>query len=360
MSHQQQQQQQPFQSNKLQNPTQYHLQQQQRHSIPHPLSFYQQHQQHNDEYTMASSPLRIDPHNTRTNPNNTNEEFSQSFMSPLNAPLDDLEDLDYQTGMNTFRQQQHRQSVGSYSMTQQQQQQSVGSYSMTQQQQQQQQHSPSSSSFSYAEDPWFGSPPTYSELPMDMPPPPSSSSSTSHYPQGPPGAAAMSAPANIDYNFGTSPPYYNDHPHPMTQQPQQTKKSKQSKQPKQQQSPEQQGGTAKSFEDDYTMQMNLQMIMEKRRRRRESHNAVERRRRDNINDRIQELGTLLPDTMLESNNNNNNNNNGSNKPNKGVILRRSVDHIRFLQQEVHTYQQRIQQLESVLQSYQQQQQQQQR
>ena len=56
--------------------------------------------------------------------------------------------------------------------------------------------------------------------------------------------------------------------------------------------------------------------------------------------------------MLESNNNNNN---GSNKPNKGVILRRSVDHIRFLQQEVHTYQQRIQQLENVLQSYQQQQ-----
>ncbi|KAI9495158.1 Myc-type, basic helix-loop-helix domain-containing protein, partial [Zychaea mexicana] len=92
----------------------------------------------------------------------------------------------------------------------------------------------------------------------------------------------------------------------------------------------------------------LQMIMDKRRRRRESHNAVERRRRDNINDRIQELGTLLPDSMIE-------NNNGSYKPNKGIILRRSVDHIRFLQQEVNTYQQRIQQLESVLQSYQQQQ-----
>lgn len=31
----------------------------------------------------------------------------------------------------------------------------------------------------------------------------------------------------------------------------------------------------------------LQEIFEKRRRRRESHNAVERRRRDNINERIQ-------------------------------------------------------------------------
>ena len=32
--------------------------------------------------------------------------------------------------------------------------------------------------------------------------------------------------------------------------------------------------------------ISLQEIFEKRRRRRESHNAVERRRRDNINERI--------------------------------------------------------------------------
>ncbi|KAI7886224.1 uncharacterized protein EV154DRAFT_521501 [Mucor mucedo] len=32
-------------------------------------------------------------------------------------------------------------------------------------------------------------------------------------------------------------------------------------------------GTARSFEDDYTVQMNMQLMMEKRRRRRESHNA---------------------------------------------------------------------------------------
>ncbi|WPG99728.1 Hypothetical protein R9X50_00254700 [Acrodontium crateriforme] len=37
----------------------------------------------------------------------------------------------------------------------------------------------------------------------------------------------------------------------------------------------------------------------KRRRRRESHNQVERRRRDNINDRIHDLGTLVPQHRLE-------------------------------------------------------------
>ena len=41
--------------------------------------------------------------------------------------------------------------------------------------------------------------------------------------------------------------------------------------------------------------------MEKRRRRRESHNAVERRRRDNINERIAELATLIPESMLDPN-----------------------------------------------------------
>ncbi|KAI9320021.1 Myc-type, basic helix-loop-helix domain-containing protein [Dichotomocladium elegans] len=81
------------------------------------------------------------------------------------------------------------------------------------------------------------------------------------------------------------------------------------------------------------------MIMEKRRRRRESHNAVERRRRDNINDRIQELGNMLPESMLD---------NGNYKPNKGIILKKSVDHIRHLQHEVNAYQQRILQLENIL------------
>ncbi|KAK0547400.1 hypothetical protein OC845_004099 [Tilletia horrida] len=39
-------------------------------------------------------------------------------------------------------------------------------------------------------------------------------------------------------------------------------------------------------------------LAERRRRRRESHNAVERRRRDNINEKITELATLLPEAML--------------------------------------------------------------
>lgn len=73
---------------------------------------------------------------------------------------------------------------------------------------------------------------------------------------------------------------------------------------------------------------------------------VERRRRDNINDRIQELCTLLPETALESTSIGPNN-----KPNKGAILRKSVDHIRQLQQEVHSYHQRVEQLENTLKMY---------
>lgn len=98
--------------------------------------------------------------------------------------------------------------------------------------------------------------------------------------------------------------------------------------------------------------------MEKRRRRRESHNAgkinyqilyyryinykyvsVERRRRDNINDRIQELGTLLPDAVDD----------GVSRMNKGTILRKSVEQIRKLQSDVIQHQQRVRDLEIILQ-----------
>ncbi|PVZ97037.1 hypothetical protein BB558_007025 [Smittium angustum] len=61
-------------------------------------------------------------------------------------------------------------------------------------------------------------------------------------------------------------------------------------------------------------------ITEKRRRRRESHNAVERRRRDNINEQIQELYSLLPASMKDP----------GTKPNKGLILRKSVAYIKEL------------------------------
>ncbi|KAJ2851024.1 Cell morphogenesis protein PAG1 [Coemansia brasiliensis] len=80
----------------------------------------------------------------------------------------------------------------------------------------------------------------------------------------------------------------------------------------------------------------VQKVMEKRRRRRESHNAVERRRRDNINDRIHELYELLPESIIDL----------SVKPNKGVILKKSVEYIHQLNQIIHSQNLRIQELES--------------
>ncbi|KAF9116524.1 hypothetical protein BGX27_001818 [Mortierella sp. AM989] len=94
------------------------------------------------------------------------------------------------------------------------------------------------------------------------------------------------------------------------------------------------------FEDGSDPKNNRSVILtEKRRRRRESHNAVERRRRDNINEKIQELSTLLPDCYIDT----------ANKPNKGVILRKSVDYIRHLQQLVASQSNRNQELEAQLQ-----------
>ncbi|RUP45072.1 helix-loop-helix DNA-binding domain-containing protein [Jimgerdemannia flammicorona] len=69
--------------------------------------------------------------------------------------------------------------------------------------------------------------------------------------------------------------------------------------------------------------------------------TVERRRRDNINEKIQELGQLLPEQLVD----------GANKPNKGAILRKSVDHIKTLQTEVTTYAYRVKELESLLEKY---------
>uniref|UniRef100_A0A452TN12 Transcription factor binding to IGHM enhancer 3 n=1 Tax=Ursus maritimus TaxID=29073 RepID=A0A452TN12_URSMA len=69
----------------------------------------------------------------------------------------------------------------------------------------------------------------------------------------------------------------------------------------------------------------------KERQKKDNHNLIERRRRFNINDRIKELGTLIPK---------------SSEPemrwNKGTILKASVDYIRKLQKE----QQRSKDLES--------------
>ncbi|KAF9925526.1 hypothetical protein FBU30_004690 [Linnemannia zychae] len=95
------------------------------------------------------------------------------------------------------------------------------------------------------------------------------------------------------------------------------------------------------FEDGSESKSNnrAMLLNEKRRRRRESHNAVERRRRDNINEKIQELSTLLPECYVDT----------ANKPNKGVILRKSVDYIRHLQQLVANQTSRNQELEAQLQ-----------
>ncbi|KII91351.1 hypothetical protein PLICRDRAFT_123029 [Plicaturopsis crispa FD-325 SS-3] len=141
---------------------------------------------------------------------------------------------------------------------------------------------------------------------------------------------------------------------------------------------------------------------EKRRRRRESHNAVERRRRDNINEKIGELAGLIPECMLDagasgttptdttpdpltglpllpapsgdvakkeedgSANGAEGSTNGSTgtpghggtgagaaeggglKANKGMILRKSVEYIRYLQQLVSAQATRNRELEAQL------------
>lgn len=68
---------------------------------------------------------------------------------------------------------------------------------------------------------------------------------------------------------------------------------------------------------------------------------MERRRRDNINERIQELGTLLPESMTAEEG-------GVARLNKGTILRKSVEQIRMLQRDLREYQQRVQELEEML------------
>lgn len=63
---------------------------------------------------------------------------------------------------------------------------------------------------------------------------------------------------------------------------------------------------------------------------------------------------MLPESMLEelmstsTNTNGGGVTNNNNKPNKGAILRKSVDHIKLLQQEVSSHKQRIFELEKQL------------
>ncbi|KAF1803290.1 hypothetical protein FB192DRAFT_1277695 [Mucor lusitanicus] len=62
--------------------------------------------------------------------------------------------------------------------------------------------------------------------------------------------------------------------------------------------------------------------IERIQRRRENHNHVERRRRDNINNTIFELSSVVPNAIQPGQ-----------KPNKGNILKLSLDYIRELQSE---------------------------
>ncbi|CAF1127251.1 unnamed protein product [Rotaria sordida] len=63
-------------------------------------------------------------------------------------------------------------------------------------------------------------------------------------------------------------------------------------------------------------------LVRRDRQKKDNHNMIERRRRFNINDRIKELGTLLPKgTDLDA------------KQNKGTILRASVDYIKILRRQ---------------------------
>nr|XP_033483357.1 transcription factor E3b isoform X1 [Epinephelus lanceolatus] len=66
----------------------------------------------------------------------------------------------------------------------------------------------------------------------------------------------------------------------------------------------------------------------KERQKKDNHNLIERRRRFNINDRIKELGTLIPKS-----NDPYHNDVSEMRWNKGTILKASVDYIRKLQKE---------------------------
>ncbi|CAE6467873.1 unnamed protein product [Rhizoctonia solani] len=122
-------------------------------------------------------------------------------------------------------------------------------------------------------------------------------------------------------------------------------------------SPKSIGGKVSMAEDLAAKQ--AQLLSEKRRRRRESHNAVERRRRDNINEKISELSTLIPECLLSETPTptskddilgavDEESTREGPKANKGMILRKSVDYIKYLQQLVRAQANRNRELESQL------------
>lgn len=78
---------------------------------------------------------------------------------------------------------------------------------------------------------------------------------------------------------------------------------------------------------------------ERLKRKREFHNAVERRRRELIKQKIKELGTIVPPSLL------NYDMNGKQvKPNKGIILNKTVEYLEYLLQVVEVQERRKKQL----------------
>lgn len=73
-----------------------------------------------------------------------------------------------------------------------------------------------------------------------------------------------------------------------------------------------------------------EQFVEKQKKRKESHNMVERRRRDHINEMIKELGCLVDEGDGESV-----------RMNKGEILQRSVERLRYLEQVIHHQRQHL-------------------
>ncbi|KAI9495429.1 helix-loop-helix DNA-binding domain-containing protein [Zychaea mexicana] len=199
----------------------------------------------------------------------------------------------------------------------------------------------------------------------------SPSTSSDYYYKSTPSSFAVSAPANIGYSHMHHPsladdgaavaaaavmapggggggpgnrimadqPIYDHHHHHHHQQQSNSNRNSVGSMPQHQQDTG--DHNTEPYDDDFAAQANLQAIMEKRRRRRESHNAVERRRRDNINDRIQELGTLLPESLTAEEG-------GVARLNKGTILRKSVEQIRMMQKDLRDHQLRVRELEETL------------
>ncbi|QLL31558.1 hypothetical protein HG536_0B04220 [Torulaspora globosa] len=78
---------------------------------------------------------------------------------------------------------------------------------------------------------------------------------------------------------------------------------------------------------------------ERLKRKREFHNAVERRRRELIKQKIKELGTIVPPSLL------NYDMSGKQvKPNKGIILNKTVEYLEYLLQVVEIQERRKKQL----------------